>query len=113
MKFLNERGNALIEFVFLGLFAQLVIAGFLLQLGTDFRSQLAAESIARQVLRSAQLGQSEQQLDELLVQIRMLFGLQIQDVRVTRNVSCSSVGTQEVVAQVRNKSFDAIGYCID
>lgn len=113
MKFAEDGGNALIEFVALGLVAQLLMAGFLLQLGTDFRSQVAAESIARQVLRSAQLGQSEVQLDELLTQIRSLFGLPDKDIKVTKDLTCALSNTQRVVATVRTKHFEAVGFCLD
>ncbi len=75
MRASDDRGNAIIEFIVIGLFAQLLIFGFLIKFGEEFRSQIAAQTKARQVLRTVHLTVA---LDASLViadQVTGLFGI--------------------------------------
>jgi hypothetical protein len=108
----DDRGNAIIEFIVIGLFAQLLIFGFLIKFGEEFRSQIAAQTIARQVLRTVQLTGA---LDESLVmadQVTGVFGIPKAAVKSSIFDNCSTSGTYLVKVQVRNNQYETIGFCL-
>lgn len=108
---MDERGNALVEFIALGLVGQLILFGFLIRLGVDFRSQLVAESIARQTLRSAQLtGNSDSGL-ATAKQAAQVFGIAMNEVQVNFLDSCSSQNFLSATVKVRGKQYVARGFC--
>lgn len=108
----NERGNAVVEFIVIGLIAQLTIFGFVIRLGDDFRSDLAASAIARQTFRAAQL--TGQELDAMGIanQVVSSFGLPEGAAIVTMRNACTRQGLIEVEARVRGKVHVAKGFCI-
>ena len=75
MRVSDERGNAIIEFIAVGLFAQLIIFGFLVKLGDDFRSQIAAQTIARQAIRTIQMTGSLEASASMANQVASVFGI--------------------------------------
>lgn len=107
----NDRGNAVVEFVVIGLIAQLVIFGFVIRLGSDFRSDLAASAIARQTLRAMQL--SGQELDAMSIanQVVAVFGLPESSAHVSIRDACAKQGAIEVEVRVRGKNHVAKGFC--
>jgi Flp pilus assembly protein TadG len=109
----SDRGNAVVEFVAVGLVLQLLIFGFLVNLGQAYRSQLAAESLARQALRQYQLTGSESSAIGIATQVITTFGLNDDDVSYDVNPDCRKTGKVQVTSTVRDKSFSVIGFCLD
>lgn len=112
MKLIEDRGNAIVEFVALGLVAQLLIFSFVIKLGIDFRSQLAAESIARQALRSTQLtGQQDSGL-AMAKQAAGVFGISLGEIQVNLLDSCAEKNYVTATVKVRAKQYVAKGFCL-
>ena len=112
MKLNSDRGNAILEFIAIGLAAQLLIFGFLMRLGVDFRSQLAAHSIARQMLRSAQIGSGQESALAMASQVASVFGIPRSDYKVAVDDQCSQSGFLIVSVQVRSSRFETKGFCL-
>lgn len=107
----NDSGNAVIEFVAIGLIAQLIIFSFVIRLGIDFRSNLAATSIARQTLRAFQLTGSDTEAFNIANQVIQVFGFQANDARVAIQNLCAQQSLIVVEATVRGKAHVAKGIC--
>lgn len=108
----SERGNAVIEFIGIGLIAQLVIFSFIVQLGVDFRSEMAASAIARQSLRSMQLTSLQSSALAMADQVIAVFQIPSDEASVTIRNNCAQQGFLEVEAQVRGAINVAKGFCI-
>ncbi len=113
MKLVSDRGNAVLEFIAFGLAAQLLIFGFLIKLGVDFRGQLASQSMARQVIRTAQLGSSQDSVMAMASEVATVFGVPRADYKVEVNNQCAGAGFLVVAVQVRSTRFEAKGYCLN
>jgi hypothetical protein len=113
LKLGSDRGNAILEFVAFGLAAQLLIFGFLMRLGVDFRSQLAAQSMARQVLRTAQLTSSQESWQAMASEVASAFGISVAEYKVDINNQCASAGYLAVSVQVRSNRFETRGFCLN
>ncbi len=113
LKLGSDRGNAILEFVAFGLAAQLLIFGFLMRLGVDFRSQLAAQSMARQVLRTAQLTSSQESWQAMASEVASVFGISVAEYKVVLNNHCASTGDLAVSVQVRSNRFETRGFCLN
>jgi hypothetical protein len=111
LKLRSESGNALIEFIVVGLVAQLIIFGVLLNFGSAFRSQIAAEAIGRQVLRNFQLHGSVAAGQEIAAQAISLFGLPPNSTKVAVQEDCGASGTVSVSVTVREKNYLTSGFC--
>ena len=111
MKWSDDSGNAVVEFVAIGLIAQLLILGFLVKVGVDFRSHLAAESLARQTLRGVQLS-GEQFGNALAFQTAEVFGIPPNEVKVVIQNGCDQGNFVLVTATVRGTNFAAKGFCL-
>jgi hypothetical protein len=107
----NERGNAIVEFVAIGLLAQLAIFAFMIRLGSDFRSGLAAETIARQTLRSFQLTGQQAAALEMANLVYTVFGLTRENPPVEIRDNCANSGLVEIVVNIRGKIQSAKGFC--
>lgn len=107
----SERGNAIVEFIALGLVGQLLIIGFVIQLGLDFRSEIAAQAIARQSLRSFQLTGQKSQATDMANLVSSVFGLPEAVVNISLVDDCSSAGLAEAVVRVRGRTQSAKGFC--
>lgn len=112
MKLTEERGNALVEFISLGLVAQLLIFSFVIRLGVDFRSQLAAESIARQTIRTAQLTGKQDSGLAMARQAASVFGIPIGEMQVSFIDACVDKNFVTATVRVRTKTYVAKGFCL-
>ena len=112
MRVSDERGNAIIEFIAVGLFAQLLIFGFLVKLGDDFRSQIAAQTIARQAIRTIQLTGSLEASASMANQVASVFGIPISLVKSSISENCAATGNYQIKVQVRNKAYETTGFCL-
>jgi hypothetical protein len=110
LKLTDESGSAIIEFVVFGLIAQLVLFGFLIKLGVDFRSELAAEALARQSLRSIQLSSSQDIGISMAETVAREFGLSTSDYKINIQDGCPSDVTVRV--RVRSNEYVAKGFCL-
>lgn len=108
----SDRGNAVIEFIVIGLVAQLATFGFLVNLGENFRSSIAASAIARHTLRSLQMSGQEIAAKEIAEQIRNSFGLSSENTRVSVRNGCDEKNYLEVEVQVRGRTHVAKGFCV-
>ena len=112
MKLSADRGNAIVEFIVVGLFAQLAVLGLLINVGSDFRSQLAAESLGRQALRSYQLTSSLDSAQATAAQVISVFGIDSKKVTINIQDNCSSTSSIDVAVVVRNKKYQTRGFCL-
>jgi hypothetical protein len=112
LKLSSDRGNAILEFIIIGLTAQLLIFGFLIRLGIDFRSQLAAHSIARQMLRSAQIGSGQESVLAMAYEAASVFSIPRADYKVAVDDQCAQSGFLIVSVQVRSSRFETKGFCL-
>lgn len=108
----SDRGNAVIEFIALGLIAQLILFGFMIRLGSDFRSELAASSIARQTLRALQLTGSEAEALDIAERVGVTFGIPADARGVSISNTCAQQGAVQVSVKVRGKVHVAKGFCL-
>ncbi|MEY4320313.1 MAG: hypothetical protein RLZZ471_254 [Actinomycetota bacterium] len=111
MKNNGERGNAIVEFLVFGLVAQLLIFGFLLKLGSDFRSQLAAEAIARQSLRVIQMGTDSGY--GMAESVSAVFGIPVNEMKISIDNQCAQTGTIKINVSVRKNSYATKGFCLN
>lgn len=102
----------MIEFIALGLVAQLILFGFMIRLGSDFRSELAASSIARQTLRALQLSGREEAANDISESVGATFGIPAEVRSVSIKNTCAQQGSIEVSVKVRGKVHVAKGFCI-
>ena len=110
MKQSSEAGNALVEFVAFGLIVQLFLFGFLIKLGFDFRSQLAAEALARQTLRSIQNSTKLDSGPAMAENVANEFGIAKSEYTVSVQDGCPSALTVRV--KVRSNDYVAKGFCL-
>ena len=113
MKLFDEQGNAVIEFITIGLIFQVAIFGFMIKLGSEFRGEISAASIARHTLRSFQLSNDEVKSLELATQISKIFGISSSETKLSIQNQCSELGIVKVEVHVRGSSFTSTGFCID
>lgn len=109
----SDSGNAVVEFVAIGLIAQLLVIGFLLRVGSDFRSEMAASSIARQTLRTLQLSGQQGEALSMGNQVRELFGIPDTSASIQIQESCQSQGSITTTVEVRGKRHVSTGFCLD
>lgn len=111
-KYADESGNAIIEFITIGLLAQLVIFGYLVKFGEEFRSELAAQTIGRQALRSLQISDSTDAASAIANQVTSTFGITKSDVNVDFSVNCALEGKLTVKVRVRKSIYETVGFCL-
>jgi Tfp pilus assembly protein PilV len=109
----DERGNAIVEFIVVGLIAQLLIFGFLVKFGEEFRSQIAAQTISRQVMRTVQMTGSIAASVAMADLITSVFGIPASSVQSSVADNCAANGTYQVKVQVRNKTYETSGFCLN
>ena len=112
MRLTRDRGNAILEFILIGLIAQLVIFGSLVSIGSTFRSQIAAQVIARQTLRTVQLTGSIDEATRMSNQVLALFGIPSASSQLAIANTCADNGLYAVKVKVRGSSFVATGFCL-
>lgn len=112
MRLTSDRGNAILEFILIGLIAQLVIFGSLVSIGSTFRSQIAAQVIARQTLRTVQLTGSIDEATRMSNQVLALFGIPTASSQLAIANTCADNGLYVVKVKVRGSSFVATGFCL-
>ena len=95
----SEAGNAVIEFVVVGIGLQLALLAFVTSLAASTDSQSAADLMARQALRAMQLGASPNELSTQLEQLAITLSLSPADYDLTVTGDCSA--TVSVAARVR------------
>lgn len=112
MNLTDERGNAIVEFVAIGLLAQLLIFGSMIKIGTTFRSEIAAQVIARQSLRTIQLSGSVAEANRMANQVLGIFGIPTVDAKLSIANTCSTSGLYSVTVRVRGASYESSGFCL-
>ena len=85
---LADRGNALVEFLVGGLLLQLLLLSLVTTLSARVDSQAAADLMARQALRSSQLGLSRTSVQSEVSSIAKTFGLALSDYAIWQSGSC-------------------------
>lgn len=100
----------MVEFVAVGLVVQLILLSTSIGLGTAFRSQIAADTLGRQLLRNAQLGSESK--DTIAKQMINLFGLDRSLVSFDIQDDCPNSGTMIIHTKVRDRSHTLKGFCL-
>ena len=108
---LNDRGNAVIEFVFIFTAGAAALLIFALQAELQLRDHLAALSVANETLRTYQLTESESRAITAASSVVEFFNLPNSVVRVDLQNVCAASKTILVRAQVREAIEVASANC--
>lgn len=107
----SDRGNAVLEFVFIFAAGAAALLIFALQAELQLRDHLAALSMANETLRTYQLTQSESQALAAASSVASLFKLPGSAVQVSLQNQCLGSATFSVTAQVRDAIEVASATC--
>ena len=110
-KLQSDRGNAVLEFVFIFAVGASALLVFALQAELQLRDHLAALSMADETLRTYQLTQSESQALAAASSVAALFKLPDSVVQVSLQNQCLVSATFSVKTQVREAIEVASAAC--
>lgn len=109
-KLRGERGNAVVEFVFIFCLLSISILVLVVQSLTQVRNHLAALAIAKETLRTMQLSSNAAEAEFAAQNVMQVFGLQASQVQL--NVYSTCVASKyEVRVNVNGASEQASGSC--
>ena len=110
-KLQNDRGNSVIEFVFVFCFGLIAVLALSAEVERNIRGHFAALSIANETLRSLQLSESEPTAIGAAQQAANTFGLLPSEFEVFISSSCSTQSEIKIIARVRETEEFANGHC--
>jgi hypothetical protein len=107
----SDRGNSVIEFVFVFCFGLIAVLALSSEVERNIRGHYAALSIANETLRSFQLSENETSAIDSAERAAKTFGLHTPDFEVSISASCLAQGGLQVIARVREIEEIANGRC--
>ncbi len=103
----SESGNAIVEFVVVGVGLQLALLAFVTSMAAKTDSQSAADLLSRQALRALELGVQPGDLQLQIGQLASTLGLGSGDYSVTASGDCSSRVSVNAIVRSAKAHLDA------
>jgi predicted GNAT superfamily acetyltransferase len=114
VKFRNEVGSALLEFVTWGLLLNVAILALTVQVMQHFQAQFASESIVRHVSRALTKGYSPQTIDEIAKSIGSDFSIAPDEINLQlecKPQDCNALNQLVTIrVGIRTSSAEAVTY---